>query len=559
MGLYCPYSLFGILGHCLGHFEGPSLWYIHFEQVLILGWSISHDGILYDLDGMEWSVFTDKYAMVRRSVYESWVQFIVPHVREDEQFQGMQPFDLERVRGVLTEKDQYNTVLANYTCGAIVSSQAKQHFLSNADANCSLCGKDGSATHMLYFCSGTKDLAPACVELLRELPNAVKVSGLFPVPPNLREFRVTLSQLPSEEVYFFDDEVYLFTDGSAFAAEFPCLTLASWAIALAERDSFETTLVASAPLPGCVQSINRAELWAIVQATRTARGGHVFTDSQYAYDGMRKLQTHRWIEQQWTHAHHYDLWMQLWLWQSIRLNPSAWTIHKIKSHSDIKAADSVFERWCIHHNSFVDAEAKKANCARPSAFLELHEKMKHQYREQAVLRSKLSQLQSVVSVAFRSHTTATVTRILASVDHWQLHREHLGMMAADRRYAVPHADRHLDTDAFLMHAPFVNVFWRWMISQQWVPDEAGISVAELYISFAIDRVVDPCQYFSHPRARETYAAAYRGPVPCLGPRDLVVPSSAHAASAHTAGLPLSQNPGLATTRDTLGSLPTHIC
>ena len=89
---------------------------------------------------------------------------------------------------------------------------------------------------MLFSCSGTKDLAPACVEILREPPNAVKVSGLFPVSPNLREFRVTLSRLHSEEVYFFDDEVWLFRDGSAFAAEFPCLTLASRAIGLAERD-----------------------------------------------------------------------------------------------------------------------------------------------------------------------------------------------------------------------------------------------------------------------------------------------------------------------------------
>ena len=112
--------------------------------------------------------------------------------------------------------------------------------------------------------------------------------------------------------------------------------------------------------------------------------------------------------------------------------------------------------------------------------------MKQHYREQTVLRFKLSQLQSVVSVAFRAQTTASVARIPASVDHWQLQREHFGMMAADRRYGVPHADRHLDTDAFLMHAPFVQVLWQWMISQQWVPHEAGISVAELYISFAHD-------------------------------------------------------------------------
>ena len=111
--------------------------------------------------------------------------------------------------------------------------------------------------------------------------------------------------------------------------------------------------------------------------------------------------------------------------------------------------------------------------------LELHEQMKQQYREQAVLRSKLCPLQSVVSAASCAQTTAAVARLPASVDHWQLQRQHFGMMAADRRYAAPHADRRPDTDALLMHASTVHVLWRRMISQQCLPDDTGISVAEL--------------------------------------------------------------------------------
>ena len=96
------------------------------------------------------------------------------------------------------------------------------------------------------------------------------------------------------------DTLHIFTDGSTDQGNVPTLALSSWSVVLAEEGLQEPAVVASGPLPGVVQSNNRAELYAIYQALLIARDGYLYTDSAYCLTGLLKLQRRGWLEHEWT-------------------------------------------------------------------------------------------------------------------------------------------------------------------------------------------------------------------------------------------------------------------
>ena len=93
------------------------------------------------------------------------------------------------------------------------------------------------------------------------------------------------------------------SDGSGCAAASCGLARASWAVHFGHGDR-----ASAGPVPGA-QSVQRAELYAAVQAVALARGPVlVVTDSQYVANGVARLQG-RPRPPEWRHA---DLWARLW-------------------------------------------------------------------------------------------------------------------------------------------------------------------------------------------------------------------------------------------------------
>ena len=232
--------------------------------------------------------------MVQTTAQIAGVHVILPFVREDEQFHGIQPFNLEQIRSSFTDRQQYNTVLSNYAAGAIVSSAANEHFLSADDAGCSLCGASGGATHLLYQCPGTADIRTGMVQFLDQLPNAIKVSSLVPLAPEMGSFRVGLANQTIGTVYTFGEPVHLFTDGLTLLPTVPELSVSAWAIVLAEVGSFEKTLVHAAVLPGLGQENHRAELFAVVEAADSTWCSYTLILPSLCLDGKTWLHMDGW-------------------------------------------------------------------------------------------------------------------------------------------------------------------------------------------------------------------------------------------------------------------------
>ena len=457
---------------------GPFTYF--FEQLRQIGWIVEADGFVSDHDGVLWSISWNSWNTVQTLAYTAWVRVITPLVREDEQFSGLQPFQLEQIRSAFSDKKQYNTVLGNYATGAIISSAAKEHYMTSEDACCSLCGSSsGGAVHLLYECPCTKEFRTEAQQLLVALPNAVRVANLVPASIHVGSFRRALAAQSIGSLYTFAEPVHLFTDGSTQHPNDPAVSLSAWSVVLAEQGSVDKTLVHADVLPGVIQSNNRAELFAVVQATLTAPGGHIYSDSQYVVHGWNKLVARGWMRQEWASCSHSDLWYDLYL--SLRASVNGWEIHKVTSHLDVASAVSLEQAWCIIHNAFADECAKRANAARPADILQMHASLCRHRQVQAWRLKHTSELQLLCSDrAKKACKQSSFENAGGKDDIWILHLERFGMMQHDRTFSIPSADMAFNSFGFLMHKPYGMLLWSWLARQRWVEDAEGMSAAELY-------------------------------------------------------------------------------
>lgn len=103
-----------------------------------------------------------------------------------------------------------------------------------------------------------------------------------------------------------DAPQHLFTDGACCQAEQPCLNLASFGVLSATSDE----MVGLGHLSGITQSIDRAELFALVKATSwtTTHDLYICSDSLSNVHIAEHIQQHGWIP---SHVENYDLWLLL--------------------------------------------------------------------------------------------------------------------------------------------------------------------------------------------------------------------------------------------------------
>ena len=149
-----------------------------------LGWTILPDAFVADQQGTSWCLLTDDWSHVQNLVWDAWVQYVVPFVRNGLQYEGLMSFHLSWIRAGYQSGQQYNSLLANYASGAILSTEAKSHFLAVSEASCRLCGASGGPVYLLRSCSATQHLREQgmSAELL-QFYCSVGLRGFFPHLP----------------------------------------------------------------------------------------------------------------------------------------------------------------------------------------------------------------------------------------------------------------------------------------------------------------------------------------------------------------------------------------
>ena len=383
-----------------------------------------------------------------------------------------------------TKTAGYNSLLANYPAGAISSTSSKLHYLSPEDAACPLCGRHGGPVHLIVACPATLEARNSFnASRILHLPNAQKVSGLFSLPQEyLVHLRLLRETLVKETERCLEDAVHLFTDGSTSFGDSSRTAVASWSVMLADPASTEPLLISSGPLPGVIQSNNRAELFAILQAVKSAKSGKIYSDSLVSVQGFRRLQRSGWQESFWSKAASYDLWFQLYI--SLKDSGFAWDIVWVRSHCDKRQAKSPQEYWQVTHNEHADAEAKKANLSRSLAFWQNHKVFMAKLKELELQQQCLLSLQRASTVASKQAVNPTkLPRSIPAPDCFQLTLERLGMLAHDRCVGFPCSETTFLADDFLFHAGFGSLLWDFFCGQEWLSDPTGFSLAECYVMF----------------------------------------------------------------------------
>ena len=223
---------------------------------------------------------------------------------------------------------------------------------------------------------------------------------------------------------------HFFTNGSTSAGAMPGLALAAWSVCLADPHSNDVACAACGTLPGGFQSNNRAELFAVVLASTAAPCGHIYTDSSYAVQGFRKLQTLGWDERHWARTDRYDLWCRLH--EALKSDPLRFTIYWVPSHQKLPADVSEQDHWRALHNDAADHFAKQANKLRDPDFLLLHQSLVQQHAQFAEQQSYLVKVQKAISnVSKQCKHLVVPAHGFFQPDFAHLFREQMRMLSED--------------------------------------------------------------------------------------------------------------------------------
>ena len=208
-----------------------------------------------------------------------------------------------------------------------------------------------------------------------ELPHCPRYQLLVPRPHCMVQWRSSLSALDEDGISFLvspppNGHHHLFLDGlcSNDNDTHTPLNLAAWGVVNATLGQ----PVASAPLAGITQTIDRAELMSLMASLQwvdgTELGTCLWSDSHPPFNMAEHIWRYDAIPD---YIENVDLWtiVQTLLRDRAGLPTD---FRWIPSHLPQDAAADPFEDWIIHWNNSVDQLAGFTNRHRPDDFLQLH-------------------------------------------------------------------------------------------------------------------------------------------------------------------------------------------
>ena len=104
---------------------------------------------------------------------------------------------------------------------------------------------------------------------------------------------------------------------------------------IAEPCKLDGAKVVSGVVPGEQQTNNRAELLAVLAAILSGTGGSVYSDSEVAVSGFRKIQQQGWSPLLWRKHENLDVWSSINA--ALQRSPRPWHIIKVKGHREYVA------------------------------------------------------------------------------------------------------------------------------------------------------------------------------------------------------------------------------
>ena len=257
--------------------------------------------------------------------------------------------------------------------GSFFTGVQRRKYDNLSDGKCVLCGADDDIEHRCLHCPGLAGIRagyPDIEQLWASSPTCMRERLLPPRNGLYQQVKHQLFSLPitadcSEVTADVGQEVHLFTDGSCSTERLPSLRLASWSVVSATH----SRVVAFGPLHGLPQTINRAELTAVISAAEwlgaCRASGVIYTDSAYVAKGAWRL-LHDRADLPKSNG---DLWKLLSL--AVDAMPAgSLGIRHVSGHLDANSCDDPIDEWAARWNDEADKAAKFANCRRHATFMQ---------------------------------------------------------------------------------------------------------------------------------------------------------------------------------------------
>ena len=453
-----------------------------------MGWTPLPDGWVEVPGQVKLNILLSSWDVVYEHWLEAWQCEVVRVVQSYQGLEGLQRFSVRLVRQVLQTGQGYDAQVANYACGAIVPASRRKHFAAPEDLLCPFCKAELTVEHMLVHCPATL----SCRESLT-LPATLSTFelqwGLFQEPPELLQFKSVMRTRTCETVtkFFEGEDVHLFTDGSTLHPTDPVLSLSAWAVVLAEPGVLSRAKVLHDYVPGEHHTNNRAEIFAVLAAVLLGDGGVIYSDSEVAVAGFNLLLQHGWdIRQLWKHSN-LDIWFAIS--QALKTCSGTWRIVKVNSHKEWRSAPDEQHAWLWFHNGVADEYAKAVFSQSDKRVNDCHRRA-----VQAVKRTRAAQAQvyalhrSVAEVFSTKHHARKSVSLNPHVGppSQNTFQDRVGMLSADAGVVFPGKDSVPNWDVFLLCPPFAQLLFDWCSRHNWVPDEQGFSVMEMYFAFTAE-------------------------------------------------------------------------
>jgi hypothetical protein len=252
-----------------------------------LGWHVTQPPFIMDHEGHTWNRQWMDDKTLDTLLQDAWLQYVAAQTRH-KTMHGLQGLD-----GFLTKLDCSQMCsldrarVSALHAGAFMSHYEQAKFDPDKTPMCSLCNTEDDRQHWLRcprFLS-LRNRIPGWRPDNLELAPCTLNHLLVPRLQCLVEWRASFCQPEDHGMVFFvappkQGFHHLFLDGSCFNDKYPMLNVAAWGVV----DATSQQAIAAAPLHGITQTIDRAELTALLAALLWPAGTEVgiclWSDSQ---------------------------------------------------------------------------------------------------------------------------------------------------------------------------------------------------------------------------------------------------------------------------------------
>lgn len=335
-----------------------------------------------------------------------------------------------------------------------------------------------------------------------QLSKCVHLHGWVPEPPSLQMFRKQCVCAPvTPEIHFplsLPDQMHVFTDGGCLSPKCPVSRLGFWGVVLALPDQSPWPL-ANGILPGWMQSVIRAEVWAATvacqAALQTRKSIMLWVDNQLLFKRLKCMQQMQFRVK--PNQKDADLWNQL---QTLvmQLGDKFLGVMKVNSHVPLDTACDEVELWALRANAAVDRLASLAVTTAPEIY-RAWQQLTHDLTQVKVFRETLHRhiIQVGKAAVMMKATKPTV------VPH--------SVPQHDRHPVVTLKDVQLCDVRDKFHCHLSGRFF------QWVRDLQNHEVPPVYISWfqlnALWEYDSKTKGFDHSRKTRQWTAQNRKHVP----------------------------------------------